>query len=430
MNPSEGRGRRSRRKSIYGRRRTGSQSYSPGGRPPRNNRYIHIVFGVVAVAVVLFIFTRDDSDPVEATTTTVGQTLAATTETTRTPGDTTLPTETTAVTAGTGSVTSTPATTTTTTPEGEPQPPVESATAYVDGLAEVKAILAELASELSAASRAWDNRDDSGALYKDTESTISGVVDRTRSLEGTIRNLPVPSSLVGRHEGAQGPVGRAAGLVPLAEAVLEGLRIPSPDDGSTRRTAVAGFVSAAEAFIGSVDDLIRHVEENAEDLGLVVAASPTTTTTSQPPRELSDEALSYVNGLRGFKEVLSDLVARTSADNQAWDNTRETGFTYRETTASLNDTIDRARSFHEQVRGLPVPESVGPLGDGPIQHAARLPALAEAILAGLRLPAPEDGSVRRAALADFVAAADDFANSVDNLVTYIDENAVSLGLLG
>ena len=301
----------------------------------------------------------------------------------------------------------------------------------MDGLDEVKAVLAQLVADVSAANAAWDNRDETGARFEDTEAAFSSAVERTRALEERTRNLPVPADLADRHQGPQGPVGRAAGLVPPAEAVLEGLRLPAPDDGSTRREALADFVAAAETLTTSVDDLIRHMGENAEDLGLSITAPATTTTptTTQPPRELSDEALSYINGLESLKQVLADLVAQADGANQAWDNTAETGATYSETAAALNETIDRARSFHEQVEGLPIPDLVGARGNGPILRAALLPALAEAMLEGLRIPAPEDGSARRAALADFVAAAEDFAGSVDNLVAYIDENAASLGLL-
>lgn len=434
VNPSRRRSRRGRRRNIYDRRRTTSYSARSGIRGPKRNRYAHIVFTVLVVAVIVFVFTRDESDPEQASTSTVGPAVEATTVTAEDPPDSTLPT--TAI-AGTEETAATTAPTTTT--QGRESPVLtESATGFVNDLAELNAILAQLVSEISAANVAWDNRDETGARFEDTEAAISDVVERTRALAETTGSLPVPSILADRHGGSGGPVERAAGLVPLAEAVLEGLRLPSPDDGSTRRDALADFVSAADAFAGSVDELIGHVEENAENLGLALAASATTvatttasapTTTTQPSRELSEEALSYTDGLQGFSEVLVDLVAHADGANRAWDNSGETGATYRETADALNETIDRARSFSEQVRSLRVPDAVGTLGDGPIQHAARLPALADGMLEGLRIPAPDDGSTRRDALAGFKEAAEDFADSVDNLLTYIEENAASLGLI-
>ena len=402
---------------------------SSGGRGPWKNQYAHILFAVVVVAVVVFVFTRDESDRVEATTTTSGPAVVTTTETTQAPADPSGATVATLATAETGTTT----TPTTTTASREPPVLNESAITFVDGLNEVKSILAQLVSDISAANEAWDNRAETGARFEDMEAALSGVIDRTRALEETTRSLPVPPGLTDSHEAPGGPLERAAALVPLAQAVLEGLRLPSPDDGSTRREALADFVAAADAFTSSIDDVIRQVEDDAEDLGLALGTSPTTTATTtpttQPPREMSQDALSYINGLRDFKQVLADLVAEADGANRAWDNSGETGATYRETAAALNDAIERARSFHEQVRSLPAPEPVGTLGDGPIQHAARLPTLAEAMLEGLRIPAPDDGSARRAALGDFVEAAEDFATSVDNLVSYIEENANTLGLV-
>ena len=413
MSPLTSRGRQRRRGNIYGGRRSGSA----GGRGPKKNRYAHIIFAVLVVAVALFVFTRDEPDPADSTTVTTGPPATATTGTAETAPD---PTH-----AGT--------TTPTTSPGSEGPALNASATTFLDGLTEVKAALAQLVAEISAANEAWDNRDETGAQFEDTEAAISGVIDRTRSLQESVISLPVPSIPADRPEGLQGLVQQATELVPLAEAVLEGLRLPSPDDGSARREALADFVAAAEAFTGTVDDLVRDFEENAQDLGLTSspsAATTTTPTTSPPPTELSGEALAYINGLQGFKQALADLVAQAEAANRDWDNSAETGVTYSETAASLGETIDQARSFNEQVRGLAVPGPVGTLGDGPIQHAARVPALAEGMLEGLRIPAPDDGSARRAALAAFAGSAEDFAGSVDSLVAYIEENAAALGLVG
>ena len=89
--------------------------------------------------------------------------------------------------------------------------------------------------------------------------------------------------------------------------MLEGLRLPPPDDGSVRRAALADFIDGVDVFNGSVGDLIRHVEEDAAELGLTVKVSATTTstqprrepsedttTTTRPARQLSAEASSYI----------------------------------------------------------------------------------------------------------------------------------------
>lgn len=384
-----------------------------------------MVFAVLVVAVVAFVLTRDEPDPVEATVATTVPATAPTGTTEALPDSTrpTTPPSDTEEAAATTTVAATP-------PTADRPALSESAGAFVDGLGELDRLLDQLVSEMSAANDAWDNRDATGARFEDTEAAISAVIDRARALAEIAKSLPVPADLVDRYEGAGGLVERAAGLPSLAEVVLEGLRLPSPDDGTTRRDAVADFVAAARGFAGDLDDLISDIEENAGNLEPTSPASETTTTTTtQPPRELSEEALSYTNGLLVLKQVLVDLAAQADGANRAWDDADESGVTYRQTSAALNETIEAARSFNEQAGSLPIPDAVGTLGDGPIQHAARLPALAEAMLEGLRIPAPDDGSARRTALADFLAAAEDFANSVDNLVSYIEENAASLGLL-
>ena len=398
-----------------------------GKRRPRKNRYTHIVFGLAVVAVIVFIFTRDDSDLPEPTPTTSPPTTVATTQTTKVATATTPPTTTTAAAEPAASAAST---TSTAAPQEVTQVLNQVTVAYVEGLIGFKDSMTELVSELTAANLAWDDRDATGVSFRETASALADIVDRTRALAESVTDHPVPSVLEDLHRGPLGPVEQAAGLVPSAEAVLEGLRIPAPDDGSTRRAALADFNAAAEEFGRSVDELTRHVEENVGALGVTVPASTTTpTSTTQPPRELSDEAVAYIEGLTRFKEVLAELAAEGNAASQAWDNKAETGAPYRATAAALRGMIDQARAFGEQVRGHPVPGPIGPLGEGPIEQAARLAPLAEAVLEGLRIPAPEDGSVRRAALADFNAAAEAFANSVDILISHIDENAVSLGLV-
>ena len=431
MSPSKGRGRPGRRKNIYGQGRSGSVAPSSSGPGPKRNQYAHILFALSVVAVLVFVFTRDETDPVEATTNTTDPAVTVTTETPAAVPDPAQP----ATTTATAEEAEAPTAATATTSLDAPDPDQPEA-AFVDGLVEVRTVLAELVSEVSASNEAWDNRSETGARFEDTEAAFSGVVERTRALAESTRSLPVPADLVERHHGPQGPTERAAALVPLAEAILDGLRLPAPDDGSARREALADYVSASQVLTATIDDLIRHVREGAEDPDPAAAASPTTTTaatatapTTKPAADLSDEALSYIDGLTSFKQAAADLAAEAGDANRAWDNSGETGVTYRETAAALEETINRARSFQEQVEDLAVPEAVVALGSGPGRHAARLATLAEAMLEGLRIPAPEDGSVRRAALADFEAAAEDFAASVDNLVAYIQENAESLGLV-
>ncbi len=417
MTPSGGGGRPGRSRMGIGRGRR-----KPGPKSPRKKGlwktyYAHIVFALVVVGVLVFIFTREDSEPTEPSPTTTTATVA-TTGATQTP-DTTVPPTTTTVSSAAV------ATTVTTAPPEPPRAVDQPTMSYMEGLAGFKQTLAGLVEESTAASQAWDNRTETGATYRETSSILVDVVERTRAFAEAVRDHPVASSLVTAHEGSDGPVEQAARLVPLAEAVLAGLRLPSPDDGSTRRAAVADFSAAADDFDASVDRVTAPMDDRAEDREVTGDEQAAPTTVPEP----SEEATTYIEALSGFKDTLAELVAAANAANQDWDNRTESGVTYRETATALIGITQQSRSFREQVRDHPVPGPVATLGRGPVDQAAKLVSLADAVLEGLRIPAPEDGSVRRAALTDFNTAADDFAAGVDGVIRHIEENFEALGLV-
>ena len=428
MTRSRGRGLPGRsRNALRGlRRKSGTKSprkKSPRKGAPKKNEYAHIVFVLVVLSVIVIVFTRDDSDRTDPTTTTTPTPVApvapvATTQTTPATSTTT-PQTTTTSTAG-------PAvsTTVTTVPQEAPVVLDQVAITYMEGLVGLKETLAELVAEINAANQAWDNRAETGVSYRGTASALVDTVDKAQAFGESVRGHQVLSILRSLHEGPDGPIEQAARLAPLAEAVLAGLRIRAPEDGSARRDALADFNTAAEDFNRSADTMISHTEENAETLGLTVSPQGTT----RPSTELSDEATAYVDSLAVFKETLAGLVTEMNTVNRAWDNRAETGVRYSRTTSALVEISERARAFHERIEDHPVPSPVVTLGAVPIEQAARLAPLAEAVLAGLRIRAPDDGSARRDALADFNTAAKDFNRSVDDVATYVDRNAEALGL--
>ena len=405
---------------------------------PARNRFAHVLFAVLAAAVLVFVLTREDSPQPDPDVTTVPAMV-----------DTTPPSE--PATATTSrAATSTSAgiqdegTTAATSPAEEFEVISPEALSYTQGLAGFKATLQTMVVEISAANSDWDNREGTGVGYAEIEASIVDVVQRVQALQQVLQDQETPGPIRDRHLGPGGPVQQVGLLVDLADAVLEGLRLPPPDDGSVRRAALADFIDGVEVFNRSVDDLIRHVEENASALGLTVNVSATTTTstqprqetsegttttTTQPARQLTAEASSYVVGLVGFKDVLAELVETSSAANLAWDNSAETGVTYRATESALVEVLNRTAVFRSAVEGHRIPAPLGTRGQRIVALAAGLGPPAEAMLEGLRLPAPEDGSARRAALADFNSAAAAFTEAVDDLVSDVEENAESLGLM-
>ena len=403
---------------------------------PIGNRFAHILFAVLAAAVLVFVLTREDS-PEPAPGVTTVPTMVDTSPPAE-PADTTSSLAGVATSAGV--VENGTSTTTLIAEQFEVLSP--EAAAYTEGLAGFKSTLQTMVVEISAASSDWDNREQTDAGYGSIEATLVDVVRRVEALQQVLQDQAVPVPVQDRHLGPGGPVEQVGLLVDLAEAVLEGLRLPPPDDGSARRAALADFIDAVDVFNRSVDDLISHVEESASGLGLTVKVSATTTSTqpreeipeettptTQPPRQLSSEASSYVVGLVGFKDVLSDLVESSNTANQAWDNAEGTGATYRGTESALVEVLERIMAFRSAVEAHRIPDSLATRGRRVVELASALVTSADAVLDGLRIPAPEDGSARRAALADFNSAATDFTAAVDDLVSDIEENAESLGLL-
>ena len=403
---------------------------------PIQNRFAHVLFAVVAAAVLVFVLTRDDSlEPVPDVTTVPTMVEAGT------PSEP-VPTTSSRATTVTSAEIPADGMTATTPPAEQFEVLSPEALAYTQGLEGFKTTLQTMVVEISAASSDWDNREETDVGYGEIEAALVDVVQRVEVLQQVLQDQEVPSAVRDRHQGPGGPVQQAGTLVELAEAVLEGLRLPPPDDGSVRRAALADFIDGVDVFNGTVDDLIRHVEEDAAELGLTVKVSATTTstqprrepsedttTTTRPAGQLSAEASSYVEGLVAFKALLTELVASSNAANLAWDNTGETGVTYRATESALVEVLDRVAAFGSAVGNHPIPDPLGTRGRMVVELATDLLPRARAVLDGLRIPAPEDGSARRSALADFNSAAADFAGAVDDLVSHVEANAESLGLL-
>ena len=220
-----------------------------------------VILGLVLVAVLVFVITnRDTGDDLESGTTiaSVGTTTAAagtpTSEatTTTTPGAstttattpaTTAPTTSTPTTASADTTAATTATTAvaTTTTEADATGPE-----YAAGLAEARRTLALLVEEMAATNQVFDNRYSTGPDYGMTRDAIRTVVAGARALAGQAAGMEVPPALADLHTGSGGPIELTARLVPLAEAVLAGLRLPFPEDGSARRAALADYRAASE----------------------------------------------------------------------------------------------------------------------------------------------------------------------------------------
>ena len=149
------------------------------------------------------------------------------------------------------------------------------------------------------------------------------------------------------------------------------------------------------------------------------AAAPDTTaavtTTTFPTREV----LAYYDELSAAYAAISDLVADMRSANNDWDNRSVTGVSYGATEEKMSGLLSRAQDLRDTVgfidppadRGLPVEHRTAWMAAGQMADAAR------DALTGLR--SSDDGSRRRAALAEFIEAFGRFEGAVGRVVEII-----------
>ena len=109
-------------------------------------------------------------------------------------------------------------------------------------------------------------------------------------------------------------------------------------------------------------------------------------------------------------------------------NRAVTGATYAETEDALVEIAERSTAFYEQVQDHPIPRPVRGLGEGPKNKARPIAEHANRILAGLRIPAPDPGFERLAALDDLNHVAQRFQASINYVIYEVHAKAHTSGL--
>lgn len=158
-----------------------------------------------------------------------------------------------------GTTTTTSARTTTSTTEAGPGSSTTSTTipddvqAYLDKMAEKKADLDALSTDLLAANDRWDHKADTGATYSETKAAFQKAVDEATVFSDSIAATTLPagySDLASLHADLSTA---AAKILKATIAALDGLQ--SSDTGQKRAAAIEEFNTAVAEFNAVYDSL-------------------------------------------------------------------------------------------------------------------------------------------------------------------------------
>lgn len=136
---------------------------------------------------------------------------------------------------------------------------------------------------------------------------------------------------------------------------------------------------------------------------------PTTTTIAQTTTSstLPSDILAFLQELDRFENVANDLQSQMDAVNQA----REDGANFDDTLAGFEAVEAGAQELANQVAATTVPDVFAPAWPDTIAASQDLVTQAQAVIDGLR--APDDGSQRREAVAEYTVKTTAFTDQLD-----------------
>ena len=130
---------------------------------------------------------------------------------------------------------------------------------YLTNLAEDKAALAALVEELNSVNDDWENRDETGVTFPETEAAMVAVSERAVVFSEAVELHRPPEDVAGLTDAHQRVYESAAAVAEAAANALAGLR--APDTGELRRAAVVEFRAAAASFDQQVDQISEIVRQ-------------------------------------------------------------------------------------------------------------------------------------------------------------------------
>ena len=130
---------------------------------------------------------------------------------------------------------------------------------YLTNLEEDKAALAALVEELNSVNDSWENRDETGVTYAETEAAMVAASERAVVFSEAVELHRPPEDVAGLTDAHQRVYESAAAVAEAAANALAGLR--APDTGELRRAAVVEFRAAAASFDQQVDQISEIVRQ-------------------------------------------------------------------------------------------------------------------------------------------------------------------------
>ncbi len=124
---------------------------------------------------------------------------------------------------------------------------------YLRNLVEDNQALAEIVAEMNAVNEEWDNRDDIGVTYAETEEAMAVVVEQAVVLATAVELHRPPETVAGLNGAHDGLLESINQVASSAEEALAGLQ--SSDTGERRRAALVEFRGAAASFSEQVDQI-------------------------------------------------------------------------------------------------------------------------------------------------------------------------------
>jgi len=124
---------------------------------------------------------------------------------------------------------------------------------YLTNLAGDKEALAAVVDELNRVNDSWENRDETGVSYSDTEAAFVAVSDQAVVFSEAVELHRPPADRAGLTDAHQRVYESALAVSEAAADALAGLR--APDTGELRREAVVEFRAAAATFNQNVDQI-------------------------------------------------------------------------------------------------------------------------------------------------------------------------------